>query len=115
MNKTTMQVLFWIPRLLCILFAMFLSMFALDVFKESQGLGETIPALLIHLIPTYIVIIALVIAWRWEGVGAIMFIALALYHLITSRGEGWIISAPLFIVGLLFLLNRKYKAQLNTR
>ena len=115
MNKTTKQVVFWIPRLLCILFAMFLSMFALDVFKESQGLGETIPALLIHLVPTYIVIIALVIAWRWEGAGAISFMALALYHLVMSGGEGWIISAPLFIVGLLFLLNWKYRAQLKAR
>jgi len=114
MNTTTKRVLFWIPRVLCILFAMFLSMFALDVFSEGYGFGETILALLIHLVPTSIVVIALVIAWRREWVGAILFIALALFYLVTSRGESWIISGPLFLVGLLFVFNWIYRAQLKT-
>jgi hypothetical protein len=115
MNTTTKRVLFWIPRVLCILFAMFLSMFALDVFSEGYGFGETILALLIHLVPTYVVVIALVIAWRWEGVGAILFITLALFYLVTSRGESWIISGPLFLVGVLFVFNWMYRAPLKTR
>ena len=115
MNTSTKRVLFWAPRVLCILFAMFLSMFASDVFSEGYGFGETILALLIHLVPTYLVVIALVIAWRWERVGAILFIALALFYLVTSRGESWIISGPLFLVGVLFLLNWTYRAQLKTR
>jgi hypothetical protein len=77
MNASTKRVIFWAPRVLCILFAMFLSMFALDEFNEGYGFGETILALLIHLFPTFIVAISLVIAWRWEWVGAILFIALA--------------------------------------
>ena len=92
MKMTTKRLLYWLPRVLCILFAMFLSMFALDVFSEDHAPGETVLALIIHLIPTYLVVIALVVAWRWEWVGAIMFIALALFYLITSRGQGWIIS-----------------------
>jgi hypothetical protein len=115
MNTTTKRVLFWIPRVLCILFAMFLSMFALDVFSEGYGFGETILALLIHLIPTYVVVIALIIAWRWEGVGAILFIASALFYLVMSRGESWVISGPLFLVGVLFVFNWLYRAQLKTR
>ena len=115
MNTTTKRVLFWIPRVLCILFAMFLSMFALDVFSEGYGFGETILALLVHLVPTYVVVIALVIAWLWEGVGAILFIALALFYLVTSRGESWLISGPLFLVGVLFVFNWIYRAQLKTR
>jgi hypothetical protein len=90
-------------------------MFASDVFSEGYGFGETILALLIHLVPTYLVVIALVIAWRWERVGAILFIALALFYLVTSRGESWIISGPLFLVGVLFLLNWTYRAHLKTR
>ena len=105
MNTSIKRFLFWSPRILCIVFAMFLSLFALDVFSEGYGFAETILALLIHLIPTYLVAIALVIAWRWERVGAILFIALALFNLVTSRGESWIISGPLFLIGVLFLLN----------
>ena len=115
MNMTTERVLFWIPRVLCILFAMFLSLFSLDVFSEGYGFGEAILALLIHLVPTYVVVIALAIAWRWEGVGAILFIALALVYLVVSRGEGWVISGPLSLLGVLFLFNWIYRTRLKTR
>ncbi len=120
MNKVIKQVLFWTPRVLCILFAMFLSLFALDVFSEDAGLGEKILGLLIHLVPVYVVVIVLVIAWRWEWVGAIAFIGLALFYLFQVWGrEHWgaylAISGPLTLIGVLFLLNWKYRAQLRTR
>lgn len=116
MNTSTKRVVFWAPRVLGILFALFLSMFALDVFSEGYGFWETILALLIHLVPTYIVVIALVIAWRWEWVGAILFIALASFYLIGSRRLDWslVISGPLFLIGVLFLFNWIYRARLRT-
>jgi len=89
-------------------------MFALDIFNEGYGFGETILALLIHLVPTIIVIITLVIAWRWEWVGAILFIAVATFFLASSGGESWVISGPLFLIGVLFLFNWIYKEQLKT-
>ena len=120
MNTSVKRVLFWTPRVLCILFAMFLSLFALDVFSEGYGFWETIVALLLHLVPTFIVVIALVIAWRWEWIGAILFIALALFYLVWTWGRfPWItyltISGPLFLVGALFLINWVYRAELRTR
>ena len=72
MNTRIKQVLFWTPRVLCILFALFLCMFSLDVFEEGLGFWGTSLALMVHLIPVYIVIIALVIAWRWEWIGAML-------------------------------------------
>jgi len=90
-------------------------MFALDVFSEGYGFGQTILALLIHLVPTYLVVIALIIAWRWEWVGAILFFALALFDLVSSKGGSWVISGPLFLVGVLFIFNWKYRAKLKTR
>ena len=120
MNTNIKRVLFWTPRILCILFAMFLSLFALDVFSEGYGFGETILALLIHLVPVYIVVIVLVIAWRWEWVGAILFNALALFYLVWSWGRfHWSaylgISGPLVLLGVLFLFNWIYRAQVRTR
>ena len=114
MNPKAKQVIIWAPRALCILFVIFLSMFALDVFGEGYGFGETILALLIHLVPTFLIIIALVLAWRWEWVGAILFIAVALFFLLSSGGESWVISGPLFLIGVLFLLNWIFRAQLKT-
>jgi len=114
MQSRTKRVLFWAPRVLCVLLAVFLSIFALDVFSEGYGFGETILALLIHLVPTLIVVIALLIAWRWEWIGAILFIALALFYLISSGGESWIITGPLLLIGILFLFNWIYRTRLNT-
>jgi hypothetical protein len=115
MSTITKRILFWTPRVLCILFALFLSLFALDVFSEGYGFGEAVLALLIHLVPTYLVVIALAIAWRREGVGAILFIALTVFYLVVSRGEGWVIAAPLLLIGVLFLLNWIFRAQLEAR
>lgn len=115
MNMITKRLIFWSPRILGILFAAFLSLFALDVFSEGYGFGETILALFMHLIPTSLVVILLAVAWRWEWVGSILFIALALAYLASSSGESWIISGPLFLIGILFLLNWMYRARLKAQ
>lgn len=120
MNITERRVLFWTPRVLGILFAIFVSMFAFDVFDQGYGLWRTILALLINLVPAYLVIIALVIAWRWEWVGAILFIALAVLYVVWGWGRQslvayFVISGPLILVGGLFLFNWKYRAELGTR
>jgi glucose-6-phosphate-specific signal transduction histidine kinase len=114
------RVLFWTPRVLSILFALFLSLFAFDVFDEGYSFWEAILALLIHLVPVYIVVIVLVLAWRWEWVGAILFTALALVYLVATWGRfHWSaylgISGPLVLLGVLFLFNWIYRAQLRTR
>jgi hypothetical protein len=120
MNASTKRVLFWTPRVLGILFAIFVSVFALDVFSEGYGLWQTIRALLLHLVPTFIVVIALVIAWRWEWVGAFLFNALAVFYVVWAWGRFPLgaylsISGPLVLVGVLFLFNWIYRAQLRTR
>lgn len=109
MHTYTKRILFWIPRVLCILFAVFISLFALDVFSERYTLGEMILAFLIHLIPTFLVVLALVIAWRWESIGTVLFIALALFYVASGRGQSWIIFAPLFLIAALFLVDWIYR------
>ncbi|MHC4535153.1 MAG: DUF7670 domain-containing protein [Planctomycetota bacterium] len=120
MNTSIKRALFWAPRVLCILFAIFLSLFALDVFSEGYGFGETILALLIHLVPVYIVFIVLFIAWRWELIGSILFFALALFYLVWSWERfHWsaylVISGPLALLGVLFLFNWIFRVQMRTR
>ena len=51
MNKTVKPVLYWSPRILCILFAIFISLFALDVFGEGDGFWEFSLQLVIGLGP----------------------------------------------------------------
>ena len=118
MSRKMKRVLFWTPRILGTIFAMFISLFALDVFGEGFGFWKTILSLLIHLVPVYIVIIVLVLAWRWEWIGAILFNALAVFYIFFALGKfHWsaflAISGPLFLVGILFLFNWIYRAQLR--
>ena len=118
MTTCVRRLLFWTPRILGILFAAFISLFALDVFEEGRGLRETIPALLLHLIPTGIVIIALAIAWRREWVGGILFLGLGGWYLLTTWGRfHWstyvAIAGPLFVVGVLFLVDLLYRTKVR--
>ena len=71
MNKTLKQTLFWTPRLTGILFVLFISMFAFDVFDMQLGFWGTALALFMHLIPSILLTIAIVVAWKWEWVGAV--------------------------------------------
>ena len=116
MKKPVKRVVFWMPRILCVLFAVFISLFALDVFGEGYGFWGTIVALLMHLVPTGLILIALVIAWRWEWIGAILFVALGVWYVIMAWGKfDWftylLIAGPLFLVGALFLVNWLYRAE----
>ena len=120
MNKTTKRLLFWTPRVVCILFAVFISLFALDVFSAGYSVPKTILALLMHLIPTGIIVIVLIISWRWEWVGAILFSALAALYVVWFWGRFplltyFCISGPLVLLGFLFMFNWIYRAQLRTR
>ncbi|MBD3334625.1 MAG: hypothetical protein GF355_03830 [Candidatus Eisenbacteria bacterium] len=119
MGTGARRALYWTPRALGILLALFLSLFAMDVFNEGYGFGETVLALLMHLVPVYLVVVALVVAWHWEWIGAILFTGLAFLYLILSGGrQHWAayatISGPLLLMGVLFLLNWRYRRQLRT-
>jgi hypothetical protein len=107
------------PRIFCLLFALFISLFALDVFGAGYGFWETIAAFLIHLIPTGIILAALAVAWRWEWIGTILFVALGAWYLIMAWGKfPWItylvISGPAFMIGALFLVDWLYRAQFQS-
>jgi hypothetical protein len=129
MNRSLKQLLYWTPRVLGILYAAFISMFALDVFSEACGFWPTTIALLMHLIPTAIILIVLAISWRWEWVGALLFTAVGLAytfktlqhpHLAPMIKLNWIlfIAGPLFLIGGLFFINwlcRKHPREKDCR
>jgi hypothetical protein len=111
MAKRSKGWLFWTPRVLGILFAFFISIFALDVIGVGYGFWETIVALFMHLVPTFLVVIALVIAWRWERVGGVLFLLLGVFYIVMVYPRVDLISylliaGPLFLVGILFLVCR---------
>lgn len=112
------RVLFWAPRVLSILFALFVSLFALDVFGVGYSFWETVLALLIHLVPVYILLIGLAIAWRWEWVGALIFMGFAVWYVAMAWGQFplsvYVMMAGVpFVVGILWLIDWLYRAELR--
>lgn len=116
--KKSNQFIRWVPRILCIFMIFFISMFALDAFGPELTFWQQIGGFLIHLIPSYILIAALVIAWKWEYVGGWIFTVLGILFSIAvflinfnrnhfSAGQSlinmFIVAIPFIAVGLLFL------------
>ncbi len=120
MNRNARRALYWAPRILCILFAIFLSLFSLDVFEEGIAPGRAIVAWLLHMIPVLAVAAVLALAWRWEWVGAVLCVALAAAHAVATWGRfpWWVyllVPGPLILVGALFLLNWVFREELRER
>ena len=113
-----MKLLPILPRVLSILAIGFVSLFALDSFEHGT-IGEQILAFLMHIIPSFVLIIILVIAWKWELIGGIMYILLGLAlspfiysHNYRMNHSVWmsleviaLITFPFILAGILFLLS----------
>ena len=113
------RILFWTPRVMSILFALFVSLFALDVFGVGYSFWETVLALLIHLVPVYILLIGLAIAWRWEWVGALIFMGFAVWYVAMAWGQFQLsvylmMAGVPFVVGILWLIDWLYRRELRS-
>ncbi len=103
LNKMDLgKILYWLPRILAVLFIGFIGLFALGVFGEPQWFL----ALIIHLIPNYILIVITIIAWKYELVGSCLFFLAGLFLLFLSDFASLIVPLPAFIIGALFLIRR---------
>jgi hypothetical protein len=116
---TKEKVLYWLPRLLCIGAILFVSMFALDAFQPGMTLLEQVEGFLIHMVPSFVLLTVLLVAWKWELVGGVVitliglgfspFVYLMNYNRNHSVGLSLsiilMINLPFVIVGVLFILN----------
>lgn len=117
--KTRAGVLHWIPRILCILAILFISMFALDAFEPGLTIWQQLTGFTIHLIPSFSLLILLAIAWKWELIGGVIFTLAGLgfspfvyYHNYNMNHSVWIslgiillITFPFVVVGILFIIS----------
>jgi len=104
----------WLPRILAIIYIVFISFFALDVFgPDFSFLG-----LFMHLLPSIFLTICLLIAWRHELVGAVLFGSFGLAYLIVIRTHfSWtsffVVGLPLFVISILFFFSRLAKIDID--
>lgn len=114
---TKNKLIYWLPRILSLLFVAFLSIFALDVFDEYQGL-EVIVALLIHLIPSFVLLIVIAIAWKRELVGTVVFFVGAIYFVwLMGFDQYWATYLTIpgmgVLLAILYALSWKQKKRLT--
>jgi hypothetical protein len=125
--KTSVKIVHWVPRILCILAILFISIFALDSFSPERTFWQNMGAFLLHLIPSFVLIALLIIAWKWELIGGIIFtiIGLVMSPLIYSHnfrmnqsagkslGAILIVTVPFIVVGILFIVSHFMKKKQN--
>lgn len=117
--------IYWTPRILSILFILFLMLFSLDVFGNNYTFWQVVLGLFMHNIPTLILLIFVIISWKYELVGAIAFIVAGFVYialLLIKNNFEWymlswslIISGPAFLIGILFLINWLKKRKFISR
>ena len=97
---------------------------SLDIFDLGLGFWGTILGLVMHNIPTLILLIILFISWKHELVGGITYILIGLIYLIMMfTNQSWnallssslIIYGPAFIIGILFIINWIKKKKLKKK
>ncbi len=105
--------IYWTPRILSIIFILFLALFSLDVFDTGLSFWQTVVAFLMHNIPVFVLSIVLIISWKYEIVGGVAFILVGLLYVVLTLINkpfewymlAWIvqISGVAFFIGVLFL------------
>jgi hypothetical protein len=109
------KLIFFLPRILSLLFVGFISLFALDVFGVYHGF-ELIIALFMHLLLPLGLLVFVILAWRYGLVGTIAFVGFAVFYAWQAREHpSWILllSGPSLIVGLLYFLDRYLKRKIR--
>jgi hypothetical protein len=116
MENKVSKFVYWTPRILSIIFIAFLALMSLDVFDMGLGFWQTLGGLFMHNIPVLILLIILIISWKYEMVGGIAFILAGIFYIFFAVSRNvdnlamalaWSvqIAGMAFIIGGFFIAN----------
>jgi hypothetical protein len=112
------KLLYWIPRVLVIFTIVFMMLFSFNCYEGSDSLRTKIICFLMHNLPIAVCLVALIIAWRWEFPGGILFCLIFIAASIFFRSfkdnpASLIITTQFLITGILFLIHYYHKEKKN--
>jgi hypothetical protein len=122
--ETKVKVYHWLPRIVCMSAILFVSVFALDSFAPGLTIWQQLGSFFMNLIPSFILVAFLIVAWKWELIGGIILLAIGLllspfiFTLNHNRnhftvGQSLInvllITFPFIVVGILFIISNSLK------
>lgn len=103
------KILKWFARIVPMLAILVMVLFSFDSFGGDESVWRKLLGFLIHNIPSIAMIIALVVAWRHEVWGGVLFVLVAaglmiLFKTFTGNAASMIIVAPILLSGIVFIL-----------
>lgn len=121
--KISIKIYHWLPRVICIMAILFISLFALDAFSPGLTIWQQLKGFMIHLIPSFLLTGFLIIAWKREFIGGIIFMIIGIVfspiifiHNYNMNHSIWmsfvvvlVVTFPFILVGILFILSHKKK------
>lgn len=122
--KRSVKLFHWMPRIICILAILFVSLFALDAFAPGLTIWQQLGAFIMHLIPSFVLLAFLIVAWKWELIGGIILAVTGLvmspfifmvnhgrnhFSIGASLGIVLMVTFPFVVVGILFIISHNLK------
>jgi hypothetical protein len=71
------RIIHWAPRIASIVIILFISLFSLDVFETQASPLELLGGLLLHNLPSLVLLVLLIFAWERPAVGFVAFLIFA--------------------------------------
>lgn len=103
---TSSSLMIWGARALHIAGILFISMFALDVLGADAPVTRIILGLLVHLIPSFVLLGLFVLAWFFPAIGGAILVIAGLSPLVLLSNPVWVnltLGGPFIVAGLLYL------------
>lgn len=112
----TAKMIYWMPRVAGVVIAIFVGLFALDVFEGEASIWQKMLAFLIHAMPAISLSVIAALAWKRDWLGCVVFglaALLFLYFLLPNPLEQFgvvlLFSGPLAMISLMYWVNWKWR------
>ena len=103
------KIIHWAPRIAAILIILFMGLFSLDVFGMGATPLEVLGAFLMHNIPSIVMFVLLIFAWKRPVVGFVAFLVVAAAFIIFFVRDIYALSnLLLFVLPLLLIASLFY-------
>jgi len=104
------KIIHWTPRIAAILIILFMGLFSLDVFGTGASPLEVLGAFLMHNIPSIVMLVLLIFAWKRPVVGFVAFLVVAAAFIIFFVRDFYAVSNLLLFVLPLLLISSLFYA-----
>lgn len=103
------KIIHWAPRIAALLIIFFVALFSLDVFGTGASPLEVLVGFLMHNLPSIVMLVLLIIAWKRPVVGFIAFLLVgAAFAVLFVRDVYSLPNLVLFVLPLLLIASLFY-------